>query len=1259
MRNRIMIVGRDIDLRAGLARILNRAGYRVELAENASHASRIGFSGIALAIIASNGLGPEGRGLAQELRAAVGPVLQVAAPGERGEPRADVIDATDEAGLLARVAEALARPLERDGAEPVLNFAGYRMDLSGHSLLDPAGKEVPLTHGEFGLLHAFVQRPGRVLSRDHLMQLLAGRDAETYDRSIDMQIARLRRKIESDPRHPSLILTIPGTGYKFAAKVDHVATAASQEPAASVAPLAAAPERRYVTALAAELVPVGGGGLPEDPEEMRALIDTYRQQAAAVIARHGGVMAATRVREVLAYFGYPAAQEHAVERALHAGLALVEPLPKGEMALPAGYAVRVGLASGLVVADPAGEVLGETPAEAARLQQTAEAGQVIVAAATRRLAGELFVYRGVDPRIVKGVGNPVQAWHLLGPSPFGSRSEAVHANSLLPLLGRDEELALLLRAWKRARSGTGRVVLLCGEPGIGKSRLLAALEEAVIAEPHTSLRYFCSPLHRESALHPVIARWEQELGFRRTDAAEERLDKLEAVLRPLRLPAEDFSLIAALLSVPTRGRYPEIELSPQRRKERTFDALHRRLEKLARERPVLMLYEDAQWADPSSLELLDDLLERLDDLPILLVISYRPEFVPSWLDRACADLVTLSRLDQHQSAVLAAHVMGGNALTQVLLNRIVSQSDGVPLFIEELTKAVLESLDRTADPARPLTVPGTLQASLMARLDRLPVAKQVAQIGASIGREFSYVLLAAVGPPEPQLTQGLDELVAAGLAFRRGAGPDTLYRFKHALVQEATYGTLLKHRRQEIHKRIGETLPELLPDRARTEPEVVAHHFTEAGLTEPAVEWWGKAGERALRRSAFVESISHLEKALRLGQDLGDGPAQRRSRLRLQLAYGLALRTSRGFAAPEASAAFSAARELATTADDMRERFQAYTGLWSGSFCRGELLSMQEIANSFLSDFALLPNLPETASAYQLSGMTRWLEGNFVTARNHLEKTLAMYDVSRDRELALFQFGLDVASSAAAFLALALWPLGFPDQARGLAERAVQLALGTQHPPTISYAHLYAAAFEMMCRDRRRAGPHAESLVNVAAEYGMSFREIVGTFEADWARWKPGDGDDGIIEMRKAKAQVDVGLKPLGSLFGTLLAEVEAAAGRPERGLAIVDAELVRIDETGQRWFLAEVHRTRGNLLAMLGVLPAAEAAFSRAIDVARRQSAKLFELRAASSLANLWCARDRRGQARDLLEPVYAWFTEGVESADLSEAKRVLHEVG
>jgi class 3 adenylate cyclase/predicted ATPase len=1229
--------------------MLRAAGYGVELAESAAQARRLRDKGIALAVLVEHA--PNANRLRADLEGAIGGIVLL-------YPSLDParIDSDQDDALLARIADALRpAPAERS-AGPAVCFAGYRLDIAGRSLMNPAGKEVPLTRGEFGLLLALVQRPGRALSRDQLLDTIAGRPADAYDRSIDMLVVRLRRKIEPNPRRPTLILTIAGSGYKLACPVREADTAlAAPEPAAaSPTATASAPERRYLTALSAELIPAAGGSLPEDPEALRGLIETYRGDAAALIAEHGGRVAPGRLRDLVAYFGYPKAEEHAAERAIYAGLALARRRAADGHGRPDGLAVRVGIASGLVFADPAGEVLGAAPSEAALLRGLAEPGEVVVGASTRRLTSAMFSFRSSGPFAVSAAPAPVSAWKALAPSAVASRSEALYADPTTPLVGRQEELDLLLRAWRQAKAGEGRLVLLTGEAGIGKSRLLAALADALATEPRTELRYFGSPLHRESSLHPVIARLEQAAGFARADPAETRLRKLESTLAAGEPSPEDFALIAALLSVPAGERYPALDLSPQQRKARTFAALNRRLDTLARKSPVLILAEDAQWADPTSLELLDVTLDRLSSLPVLLVISYRPDFAAPWIGRADSSLITLGRLDRNQSAALVRQVTAGRVLAPELLDRVVAQADGVPLFLEELTKAVLEvpASERDARPA----IPGTLQASLMARLDRLPAAKELTQIAAAIGREFPHALLAAVANrARAPLAQGLEELIASELAFQRGVPPDATYIFKHALVRDLAYGTLVKPRRRDIHRRIAEALCDQLPDRAEREPEVVAHHFTEAGLIEPAVEWWGKAGDLALRRSAFAEAIAHLERALELSGTLDPEPAKRCARLRLQIAYGNALRMARGFGAPEVTAAFAHALDISATAPAMPERLSAYYGLWTGSYGRAELLPMLRLSEAFLHDVRSRPDSGEAATAHRVYAMTCWYRGAFLEAERHLERSLAIHDHERDRELA-FRFGLDVGVAAMADLALVLWPLGATDRAHHFAEAAVARALRDRHIPSLAYAHAYAATTEMLGRDRQRAAPHADALLELAEEHGMPLWLALATFLRAWSGSPAGDCAAAVAAMRESIAAMQAHQRRIFTpLVSTLVAEIESEAGRPGEGLAIIDSQLASIEETGQRWFLAEALRARGEMLLGCGQRQAAEHALARAIDVARSQSAKSFELRAAIRLARLWICDGRHGEACAMVAPIHARFAEGFQTAELKEAGSLL----
>ncbi len=735
--------------------------------------------------------------------------------------------------------------------------------------------------------------------------------------------------------------------------------------------------------------------------------------------------------------------------------------------------------------------------------------------------------------------------------------------------------------------------------------------------------------------------------------------KLEAVVGPDELSCTDIALIAGLLGIPTGEPYPQPDLSPQQRKDRTFALLRRRLASLAERQPVLMLLEDAHWADPSSLELFDTLVSQITERRILLVISFRPEFVPSWIGRAGVSLVTLTRLDRRQSAALAAQVTTVHLLTQAVLERVIAQTDGVPLFIEELTKAVLET--PPDDFPVELAVPRTLQASLMARLDRLPAARQVAQIGAVIGREFSHhLLIAAAGFAEVQLTEGLDELVAAGLLFRRGLPPEASYTFKHALVQETAYESLLKRRRQDVHRRIAETVRDQFPEWADAEPEIVAHHFTQAGFSALAVEWWGRAGDLAMRRSAYAEALAHLEMAIKLADDLEDGPDQRRSRLRLRITYGNALKIARGFGVAETQAAFALACDIAVTVEDVSERFPAYFGLFTGSISRGDLKPIQEAAAAFLRDAESRPGSPEAVVAEWMCGMTRRWEGNFVEAQRHLEQALAIANATRHREQ-VFRYNLDVTAVVLVSFALTLWPLGALDRAGSLVEEALTYVLPTKHIPTIALVYVYAINFEIMRRDRAQAALYVRALLSLAHEHAITDCIALTTFHEGWLLAGSADREAGRAKIHEGMGLVRAQqMESHMPLYSTVLAETEAETRGPEAGLAIVDEQLATNEQNGQRWYLSELYRARGEMLRKCrpSDAAAAEAAFICAIDVARSQSAKLFELQAAVSLARLWCDQGKHAKARDLLGPSYNWFTEGFGAPVLKDAKALLEQL-
>ena len=716
------------------------------------------------------------------------------------------------------------------------------------------------------------------------------------------------------------------------------AAQAAFEPSAAFMPSKTtdAAERRQLTVMFVDLVGSTALSGRLDPEELRDIIGAYHRRCAEVITSSGGFVAKYLGDGVLAYFGYPKAHEEDAEQAVRTGLALIEAVTRLNAGRSTSLQVRVGIATGLVVVgDLLGEgaareqaVIGETPNLAARLQGLAEPNTVVIADNTRRLLGGLFDYRDLGPLAIAGMDHPVQVWRVLGASSLGSRFEALRAAST-PLIGREEEIALLMRRWQQAKAGDGSVVLIVGEPGIGKSRIAQTILEQLANEPHTRLRFFCSPHHRHSALYPSIAQLQQAAGFRREDSAETRLNKLVEVLaladHDLR---EAVPLLADLLSIPTGDRYRPLNLSPQKRKEKTLQVQLAQIEGLAAQQPLLMLWEDIHWSDPTTLESLDLLIDRAATLRALIILTFRSEFTPPWVGRPHVTLLSLNRLPRRHRAEMIAHLTGGKILPRGVADQIIDRTDGVPLFIEELTKSVVESGWVTVGGEH-LAIPTTLQASLLARLDRLAPTREVAQIAAALGRQFSHELISAVADmPSARLENALEQLVQAELVFRRGTPPDATYTFKHALVQDAAYSTLLRNRRQQLHGRIAATLERQFPEIAATQPELVAQHCTSAGVVEKSVEYWDKAGRMAVQRSTMAEAAAHFGKALELLGSLPKSPEQRSNERSLQLALAGALTAAKGWASPEAGEAYARARELCRDAPDGAQVATA----WAGAF---------------------------------------------------------------------------------------------------------------------------------------------------------------------------------------------------------------------------------------------------------------------------------------------------------------------------------------
>ena len=1057
------------------------------------------------------------------------------------------------------------------------------------------------------------------------------------------------------------------------------ALSATPAPAAP-APAPAPAERRHLTVMFVDLVgsTVLSGQL--DPEELGELIRAYQNLVAGEVTRFEGHVAKYMGDGVLAYFGWPRAHEDDAERAVRAGLAVAAAVPGLAAVAGEPLAARVGIATGpamvgeLIGSEEARErtVVGETPNLAARLQELAEPGAVVIAEGTRRLLGGLFAYRGLDPTRLKGFAEPLTAYHVLGEGAAEDRFEAIRGGAgLTPLVGREHELALLLDRWQRAKEGEGQVVLLSGEAGIGKSRLVRALRERLEDDPHAALGHFCSSYHANSALHPVIGRLEREARLRREDPPERQLDQLEATLA---LAVEDARaaapLVADLLAVPVpTGRYPPLDLSPQQKKERTFQALLDQLAGLAARGPALALYEDVHWADPTTLELLGRVVERAQRLPVLVLVTFRPEFVPPWAGHGHVTALSLSRLGRRQGAAMVGQVVGGKLLPAEVLDQILARTDGVPLFVEELTKTVLESgllrdeggryeLD---GPLPPLAIPATLQDSLMARLDRLAPIKEVAQVGAAIGREFSHELLAAVAPlPGDELQDALVRLAEAGLVFRRGAPPQASYVFKHALVRDAAYQSLLRSRRQQLHARIARALEEHFPETADAKPELLARHCAEAGLAEQAVDYRRRAGEKALARSAMAEAAAQLTKGLEVLASLPDGPERRRRELGLQLVLGPALIAAKGVAAPETGRAYARACELCRELGDVPELFPALYGRSVVHFQRGELAAAHEVAQELLRLAEERGDAAAQVTGHRLIGSALSQLGRLAESRDHLETALARYDPVRDRTSALV-YALDSRGVCLSWLSHVLLALGHPEQ--GLARNGEALARARElaHPNTVAFALSCGCIFHQLLRDRRGAQAEAEELVALATEQGFPVWLAAGTIVRGWALADDGRAEDGIVEIRRGLADYQAtGAEMWSPYFLHLLAEALGRAGQATAGLDLVADAVDRTDRTGARWIEAELHRLRGELLL---ALPEPEwreavACFRRALAGAREQGARLWELRAGTSLARLWRDRGERQKARDLLAPVHGWFAEGFGTQDLRDARALLDEL-
>jgi class 3 adenylate cyclase/predicted ATPase len=1068
------------------------------------------------------------------------------------------------------------------------------------------------------------------------------------------------------------------------AAISELASAAgpvTSQPAAPRAELRDDAERRQLTVMFTDLVGSTALSNKLDPEDLRSVIGAYHKCVAETVAQFDGFVAKYMGDGVLLYFGYPQAHEDDAERAVRTGLALIEAVSK--LRDPEPLQVRIGVATGLVVVGDivgSGEaqergVVGETPNLAARLQGIAAPDTIVIADGTRRLLGDLFELQDLGPRDLKGIAGSVRAWKALRTRSVESRFEALHGSGLTALVGREEESELLLRRWSRAKTSDGQVVLISGEAGIGKSRLIADLLERLAGESHTRLRYFCSPQHTDSAFHPMIGQMERAAGLAHDDTPQTKLDKLEAVLAQTSTSIQDSALFAEMLSLPNDGRYPAFELAPQQRRQRTLEAFILQLATLTRSNPVLMIFEDAHWSDPTSLEVCGRVVDRIRTLPVLLIVTFRLEFDPPWIGQPHVTVTTINRLTQCDVGAMIDRVVGNKLLPASIRHDIIERSDGIPLFVEEVTKAALEAESESAArrslaavPPPALAVPASLHASLMARLDRLGWAKEVAQVGAAIGREFSHALIASVmRKSEVELGSALDRLIQAGLLFRQGAPPQATYLFKHALVQDAAYGTLLREPRRNLHARIAETLESRFPEIAESRPEILARHCTEAGLIEKAARLWGQAGQRSQARSALAEAAVQLTRALDQISTLPGTPALRREQIKLQVALVTPLIHVKGYAAPETKAAAEQARLLIKQAEALGEPledplllFSVLYGFWVANYVAFNGDVMRQLATEFLTLAEEQRATVPLMIGHRLMGTSLMCTGEIAEGRAHYDQAIALYDPAEHRPLAT-QFGQDVGMAILSYRAYALWLLGYPEAALADTDRAVKVAREIGDAATLMYALTHAAWTHLWSGDSALATTQADALFAVADEKGALFWKAWGMMNRGSVLALTGEAADAVQLIACGMAAFrQTGSTLWMPFYLSYLARAYARLGRFDEAWRSIGEAVTAIETTKETWCESEIHRVAGEIALMPPESDAgkAEAHFERALAVARAQQAKSLELRAAMSMARLWGDRCKRQQAHDLLAPVYGWFTEGFDTSDLQEAKSLLDQL-
>ena len=1028
-------------------------------------------------------------------------------------------------------------------------------------------------------------------------------------------------------------------------------------------------ERRQLTIMFCDLIEYTALSRQIDPEDLRDVIRLFQSTCAGIIERYEGYVSRYMGDGILVLFGYPSAHENDAERAVHAALEITNEVS----ALKAPYdrtvslAVRTGIATGLVVAgDVIGEgaseeeaIVGITPNLAARLQSLAEPNTVVISEETRRLLLEAFEYYPLGERTLKGFDTPVIAWRVVGPSEVETRFDAAHNVALTPWVNRNDEIEFMCRLWDHAKSKPGQALLVSGEAGIGKSRLTKILRERVASDPHASLQYQCSPYYRYTALYPFTRALERAAGFERNDSDALKLEKLRAVLDEESLP-----LFAHLISIPTQRDEEIARLSPQRRKEIIFEAILSHLIGRARQIPVLATVEDVHWMDPTSLELMTFIIDRITEASALFILTFRPEFTPEWTDKPNVSVLKLNGLHREYGEKLAESVFGDRRLAKEIIYQVVDKTEGVPLFIEELAKSLLESgAFGKNDTSRMRSmsalsgkIPVTLMDSLMARIDQLGEAKSVAQIGAVIGQEFPHSLISMIAPlPEGELQIQLNRLVSSGLAVCRHTSTDTRYAFKHALVRDAAYNSLLKKRREALHAQIAECLESKFPETLANEPELLAYHYSRTGLTETAIGYWQQAGERASMRSANLEALSHVTNALDLLEYLPVTPARKELKLSLLITLGPVQIAVKGSGSEDAKEVYSRAVELCAELPDSPLHFAAYWGQWRTS---RSYLTKRERADRLL---AVADNLGDPGlqlQAHHCQWASLYNLGFHQQCFQHAERGIEIYESGDFTEHAPIYGGHDPAVCGQGEAALSLWLMGYPDQALARMDKAFAVAERLSHAGSTAHAMDIALMLYSFRKDAQEVRVRADQLITLSEDEKFSAHRSKGEIFRGWALIGLDELERGIACLREGIATLrGIGTYEDLPVFLSMLAEAYAENDKPSEGMAAIEEAFRETERAALRYWLPELFRRKGELLLNIPESDPAEAesCFETSIQLARQQRAKSLELRAATSYARLLKSIGQATKAYDLLSPVYEWFTEGFDCVDLTAARTCL----